>query len=202
MRRLRTLALGILILIGPAVTGAAAATTAAQLVELMKAGLGDDVLIALIQTDGSTFHLSADDILQLHRQGLSDKVIRAMQETARKSPAAPPTAAEPPDATQAAPVAPVSPVEVQQVLQPTAPSVVNVFQTVTQRVEPAAAAPVSLPFYGLPILPAAIRTPVVAPATPVYWGWGGQRRPDSWDPRPAPADARDAKTPAKNKGGR
>jgi hypothetical protein len=23
------------------------------------------------------------------------------------------------------------------------------------------------------------------PAEPVYWGWGGKRRPDSWDPSPA-----------------
>src|SRR4030095_11236778 len=84
MRRLSRFFLMCLLLTGPAVGVATAATTAEQLVELMKAGLSDDILIALIQTDGSTFQLSAPEILSLHRQGLSERVILAMQETARR----------------------------------------------------------------------------------------------------------------------
>ena len=67
----------VLFVVGLFAATASAATTAAQLVDLSKAGLGDDVLVELIQTDGSTFQLSAADILSLHRQGLSDRVILA-----------------------------------------------------------------------------------------------------------------------------
>ena len=62
----------VLLLLGP-VAGTAMAVTTAQLVELAKAGLSDEVLIALIETDGSTFQLSAADILQLHRAGLEQR---------------------------------------------------------------------------------------------------------------------------------
>ena len=67
---------------------AAAATSAEQLLELSKAGLSDDILIALIQSDGSVFKLTAADVLALHRAGLSERVILAMASTA-KPPAAP-----------------------------------------------------------------------------------------------------------------
>lgn len=178
MRHLLRVAIGTLGLLALTAGTARAETTAAQLIELSRAGLSDDILIALIQTDGSTFQLSAADIIALHREGLSDKVIKAMIETARKptEPPRPPAADDRGQETiqinQGAPM-------------PVAPSVVNVHQTVTQRVEPSPASrfpyyysiPVTLPVY----LPAA-QTP--RPTTPVYWGWGGKRRPDSWDDRP------------------
>lgn len=141
---------------------ASAATTAEQLVALSRAGLSDDILIVLIQTDGSTFQLSADDILALHRQGLSNAVIRAMQETARKpAPVEEPVPPQPP--------------------QPAPPPVVNVHQTVTQRVEPSFAQ--SYPFYSVPVAVPVYVPRTIAPhaVAPVYWGFGGQRRPDSWD---------------------
>jgi hypothetical protein len=197
MRIIFQAALALLLLAGPA-AGTALAVTASQLVDLMKAGLGDDVLIALIQTDGSTFQLTAADILALHRQGLSDKVILAMQATARKAPAKVAereTAIQPRAESQ----------EIESVVRdqtiPTAPQVVNVYQTVSQRVESARApsthvlpVPYMVPVYVRPI-------PVKPAAPPVYWGWNGQRRPDTWQesPQPDPAAAK-AVTPAK-KGG-
>ena len=81
----------------------------------MKAGLSDEVLIALIETDGSTFQLSANDILQLHKAGLSNAVILAMQKTALIKPkAARPTAPE----TIAAMGAEPAPIVQEQVVQP------------------------------------------------------------------------------------
>jgi hypothetical protein len=202
MRYLTTLSLAVFISIGPGAGASQASTTKEQLIELMRYGLGDDVLIALIQTDGSTFQLSAPDILSLHRQGLSDKVIRAMLGTAKK----PHETAKPPSLPVDQPVseAPLErqAVHVEQVVQPAVPAVVNVYQTVTQRVEPSAMQP-SVSFVSVPVaVPVFVRTPVVPQPAPVYWGWGGQRRPDSWDDGNRPANSKDAKTPDKNKGGR
>lgn len=164
MRRLIHSSLGILLAFAMFASVASAQTTADQLVALARAGLTDDILIALIQTDGSRFHLSADDILALKRSGLSNAVIRAMQETTR----------------QPAPVQPVQEVAPPEPA-PAPPPVVNVHQTVIQRAEPPFAQ--SYPVFSVPLavpiyIPRAIAP---QPARPVYWGYGGQRRPDSWD---------------------
>lgn len=184
MRHLSKAFLLCLVLTGPAVSVATAATTAAQLIELMKAGLSDDILIALIQTDGSTFQLSAAEILSLHQQGLSERVILAMQETARRKiqerPAAPAAVEPRADSSQT----------FQQVVEPVAPQAipVQVTQTVTQTVEAPQPAyypgyyPFLYPVIAVPVVtPARVHSAVTRPAAPIYWGWGGQRRPDSWN---------------------
>jgi hypothetical protein len=157
-------------------------------VNLSRAGLDDEILIALIQTDGSTFQLTADDILALHRLGLSDRVIRAMQETARKPVAAPaPTPVAEPVAAEPSFEPPVAepPIYDAPPLPMPPPAVVNVYQTVTQRVETPAAHGFQ-PYYAVPVaVPVYVGAPVVAAPriqAPTYWGWGGQRRPDSWQP--------------------
>lgn len=157
-------------------SAASAGTTAEQLVGLSRAGVSDDILITLIQSDGSTFQLSADDILKLHNGGLSDAVIRAMQATAKRT------------TPGSAPVNGDQQTKTEQQITTTTPAVVNVYQTVTQRVEPSSSAAVPVyqyPIFGMYTLPIAVPVyaaaprPVVRPA-PVYWGWGGQRRPDTW----------------------
>lgn len=55
--------------------------TVEDIVNMVRAGLGDEVLIARIQTDGKVFHLTAAEILELHQAGASDGVILAMIET-------------------------------------------------------------------------------------------------------------------------
>lgn len=191
MRFLTRLSLATLLLLGPA-AGVAHAVTIPQLLALMHEGLSDDVLVALIETDGSTFQLTAADILSLHREGLSDKVILAMQKTApsRKAPKpVEPEAPKPEAPNREAPVAPTeAPAVQQQIVQP-APSVVNVYQTVTQRVEPAYGYGAMGQFIAVPIaVPIVARPSAVRPARPVYWGWGGQRRPDSWQDAPQRTD--------------
>jgi hypothetical protein len=170
----------VLVLASP--LAARAATTAAQLVALSRAGLSDDILIALIETDGSIFELTADDIMGLHNAGLSDAVIRAMQatqSTARRTMPGPPAPAEAP-----------------------APPVVYVTQTVTQHFDaptsPSPAIYTESPVYIPVAVPAYATVPrAVSHPAPVYWGWGGQRRPDTWqeDPR---ATSREPESPRAN----
>ena len=170
-------------LIGPAVTAAHAATVR-DLIELKKAGLSDRVLIALIQTDGSVFTLRPGDIVELHNDGLSDDVIEAMLRTAESAPVV--TApVEIPPAPQAAvdvaepalqePAVVEVPVPVP-VYVPVVTTVVTTHPRVEHQVTgaPAGVSAVS----NVPLRPAVQVQP--APQ-PVYWGWGGQRRPDSWN---------------------
>jgi hypothetical protein len=61
----------------------ALAVSTRDLVELAKAGLSDDVLVALIEADGTIFNLDAPKILELRAQGISEHVITAMLRSGR-----------------------------------------------------------------------------------------------------------------------
>lgn len=167
-------------LIGPA-AGSAYAVTIRDLVALSKEGVSDAILVALIETDGSRFKMTPDDVRTVRAEGLSDAVIVAMIRTRpTAAPArdgapvlAPTPAPEPePEAATRAP----EPVIVQ------APPV-TVTQTVTQRVEVPYERPrvvEQVPVY-VPVYVAVPTRPVeVKKEEPVYWGWGGKRRPDAW----------------------
>lgn len=153
----------------------ASAVTIRDLLNLRAAGLSDDVLIALIETDGSMFRLSADDVISLHRQGLSERVILAMIDTARRALAADPQFPEPQSDVAALPQEPIEP-----------PVTVNVTQTNEQFVEVPVLQVVEVPV-AIPVaVPVVIkdkdrdRHPDAKSSQPVYWGFGGQRRPDTW----------------------
>jgi hypothetical protein len=168
----------------------ASAVTVRDLLNLKAAGLSDDILIALIQTDGSVFYLTAEDVISLHKQGLSERVLLAMIESGRK---ARQLMVSPPAET------PVESPDYEQLAQP--PVTLHVSQVNEQYVEQPqaqyASYPMTYPFgypLGYPIaVPVFISTVDrvhgrdVGRAQPVYWGFGGQRRPDSWGPRPAAA---------------
>lgn len=164
------------------------AVTAQDLVKLHVAGLSDDILIALIESDGSTFKLTADEIIALRQQGLSERIIRTMLLAGKKvtTPApAPERMVEAPsvplyELTQppAVPATPVAPV-------------VNVTQQVEQNVElprsnaynPYGQYPY-VPYYPVYVaVPFTVQPAAVKRPEPVYWGYGGQRRPDAWQPR-------------------
>ena len=59
----------------------ARAVSTRDLIELSKAGLGDEVLVALIEADGTVFNLDAPKILELRAAGVSERVITAMLAT-------------------------------------------------------------------------------------------------------------------------
>lgn len=167
------------------ITTAAQTLTIRDLVALNQAGLGDEVLIALIEADGGIFRLGPLDVLELKKQGLSDPVLIKMIQTARV--AAVPSAPAPPrdnharsdddqsSSPRSAPQAP--PVVVQQ----TVVQEVHVEAPRPQREREYVQVPVYVPVVVQP------RRPVKEPE-PVYWGFGGQRRPDSWQPSKTPPE--------------
>jgi hypothetical protein len=51
-----------------------------SVVKMVKAGLGDDVIVATIKNSPGTYSLSTDDLISLKKQGVSEKVLGAMIE--------------------------------------------------------------------------------------------------------------------------
>ncbi len=72
--RITSLCVAMFVLLCPS---PAAAVTPDELIELRRAGLGDDVLIALIETTGMSTPVASDLVLHMRRSGLSDEVIAA-----------------------------------------------------------------------------------------------------------------------------
>jgi len=69
-----------------------------EVVKLTKAHMTDDVILAYIHNSGAGYNLSADDILYLNTQGVSQPVISALLQSRSSAPSSP-----------AAPAAPVAP---------------------------------------------------------------------------------------------
>src|SRR3954466_5547696 len=61
----------------------ASAVTVRDIVELSRAGLGDETLLALIEVDPSVFPIDAATIKSLKAAGVSERVIVAMVRSAR-----------------------------------------------------------------------------------------------------------------------
>jgi hypothetical protein len=230
MRHLTRVFLALAMLAGPAAGVGYADSGIRDLLLLKDAGLSDDILIDLIQSDGSVFYLKAADIIDLHKQGLSDRVIRAMLATARKpappavpagSPAMgeiPQTAApdqipltevpEAPMADRARVLVPPQTDDTAGVSEPPQNDVsvstwpVASMPTVS-RVTPAPVQTQVVEVYvpvAVPVLVEKRHVAPPAPPAPVYWGNNGQKKPGSWDEPQAPTPP--AAKPAPPKGGR
>src|SRR5271167_2015345 len=50
----------------------------AEILKLGRAHMSDDVIIAFIRNSGTTYHLSASEIVYLREQGVSEQVVTAM----------------------------------------------------------------------------------------------------------------------------
>jgi hypothetical protein len=83
-RWLRRAAVAVVALAVSAVPAHAVST--ADIVQLAQAGLSDEVLIALIQTDNTVYPLDAQRILDLRAAGVSEAVIVAMLRNGRRPP--------------------------------------------------------------------------------------------------------------------
>lgn len=169
-----------------------------DLVNLKTRGISDAILIALIDADGSIFRLSADDVLALSKRGLSDTVILAMINTAKPkavvAPPAPSPASES-DTSREPSESHGHEYDDEWTGGSSKAPVIHVHQTVTQTVEPS----YSQPAYPPPLFPAYSYVPIAYPiGSPylanrtvlprvvpnnLYWGFGGERRPDTWQPR-------------------
>lgn len=170
MRRL----IGVFVAVAAFAPATASALTVRDIVELTRAGLGEETLLALMEVDPSVFPIDTETLKSLKAAGVSERVIVAMVRSARTSaPAAEPVvAAEPP-----AP-GPQPQVVIVEHHDP-APQVREV--------------PVAVPVY-IPVVQR-WRDRDDRPGTqddsrgrakdpdPVYWGWGGKLRPDAWQPR-------------------
>ena len=184
MRRLLILSFALLALI-PA---RADALTVRDVVELARAGLGDDIILALIEVDRSVFPIDTATLKTLQAAGVGERVILAMIRSQRTQPAVP--VADVTDAPEALAAAQPPPQvividhheeRVRQVLVP-------VYVPVVRRQRHPSDVYVSdvyvndRQFDTRPGLhePRPQRKP---PAEPVYWGWDGKLRPDAWKPK-------------------
>jgi hypothetical protein len=162
-----------------------------DIIELSKAGLSDNVLVALIEVDRSVYSIDTATLKHLKAAGVSDAVIVAMIRSGRERPVEPaepmpqpaPVPQEPPALEPEAP-APAPP---QTVVVPY-PVPVPVYvpvpvvshgtgrrETVLQTIQTEDG---SLVRARVPVPPNCVK------AEPVYWGFGGKLRPDAWRPEP------------------
>jgi hypothetical protein len=139
------------------VASPALAVSERDVVALAQAGLSDDVLVALVESDDTVFPLDAPRILELRREGLSERVIVAMLKNGRRTA---PRTAVPTDAPGEPRVAddPPSLVIIGEKPAP-APTMVQETNVVV------------VPWIPLLTVPAA-RHPSAAPTLPGYRGFG------------------------------
>jgi hypothetical protein len=78
---MRRVIIGFVMLVFTAVS--AEAVTLRDIIDLTKAGLGDDVLLALIEVDGRVFDVDSVTLTRLKAAGVSEKVIVALVRSGR-----------------------------------------------------------------------------------------------------------------------
>jgi hypothetical protein len=197
MRRFLIVALMAGALVGTA--GTVQALTIRDIIELTRAGLGDDVLLALIEVDRGVYAIDTATLKKLKAAGVSDRVLVALVRSGRETIVEPVQAtAEPPVSDAPAPQVVVidhhdQPVE--RVREVPVPVAVPIYVPVGPRVRHRT---VDRTFDASDFVPFQSGPPAARPVTtrksePVYWGWGGKRRPDSWEPPPAEVKPHDRK---------
>ena len=176
------------------VAARAEAVTLREIVELTRAGLSDEVLLALIEIDQRVFPVDPDTLTMLKDAGVRPAVIVAIVKSGRTSKPQP----------EPAPLAQIVPSD------PPAPQVVVVEKPVLVEREVVQEVPVVVPVYVAVgrsrghrtdpyVDPASPFVPFGQPSTaddrsekrdrsdkgkkaePVYWGFGGKLRPDAWN---------------------
>jgi hypothetical protein len=186
---MRRLALPVLLVASLLLPARADALTIKDLIDLTRAGLGDDILLALIEVDRSVLPIDTQTLTQLKDAGVSERVILAVVRSGRTPPPAPPVIIEEPEPA------------------PPPPPQVVVIEHREQIREVPVAVPVYVPVYsayprhrsvrgtaGVQVAPGTtVPTRIYPPGTqvpqtphkaaePVYWGFGGKLRPDAWKP--------------------
>ncbi len=190
----------------------AQALTIRDVIELTRAGLNDEVLVALIEVDGGVYATDTATLKSLKEAGVSDRVMIALIRSGRER-----RVEEPPPA-------PV--VEDAQLETPPPPTVVVEHRGVIEHREPqvqqvAVPVPVYVPVYtsrgrlhrneefsGIQestFVPfqsgVAVRPRQEQKSEPVYWGFGGKLRPDAWG-QPQDHDRKPSEDGDKDKGDR
>lgn len=106
MRTVQLAALSVVALVF-ALAGAAHAQSVDDVIKLTKEGIGEDVIVTMVQKAEKGFDLKAEDVINLKKAGVSEKVIAAMLKNKAGAPAAP--AAPAPGTDVAAPAAEMPP---------------------------------------------------------------------------------------------
>jgi hypothetical protein len=152
-----------------------------DVVELTRSGLGDAVILALIEVNGPVYPTDPETLKVLKAAGVSPAVIVAMVKSGRQAPVAAPI-----------------PVAAEPVASTAEPQVI-VLERHTPDPEPRVREVyVPVPVYvAVPIRRGHdVRSPRPEKrAEPVYWGFGGKLRPDAWKPTTAADVQKDAKVP-------
>jgi hypothetical protein len=197
MRRL----VAVLALTTLAASPAAAQTlTTKDILDLTKAGLSQEALIALIDVHRSVFPVDRDTLMNLKAQGVSDNVIVAMIRSGRDPVPPPPP---PPPAPTPSVIVDRGDGTPELIIKDRAPEQTRVV-VVEERDDPrydrryaaeerVREVPVAVPVY-VPVTTTRPRVrdreeldrleprPEPKRQEPVYWGFGGKLRPDAWKP--------------------
>ena len=159
---MRALLATLLLLFAPG-SAAAQALTAQDIVGLTKAGLGEEVLLALIEVHRPVFAVDPDTIKMLKDAGVRQNVIVAMVKSGREVPLPDPVVEPEPVTTQTAPP----------------PVVIVEHDYPREQVTREVVVPVAVPVY----VPVRVHRPRhIDRVEPVFWGFGGKLRPDAWTP--------------------
>jgi hypothetical protein len=161
----------------------AEALTLRDLMELSKAGLGDEVLLALIEVHRGVYAIDPATLRALKDAGVSDRVIAALIRSGREAPAPEPVWIEEPAAAAPAPVVVIEHHAAPQVQQVAVPVPVPVFvavPTVPSRHRPVRRTPFESTYVPFQTGPPPARPATPLTPSPVYWGFGGKLRPDAW----------------------
>jgi len=169
----RTLAMvlaGAAIGLAPQAGAQTAADTTSEVLRLERARVGDDTIIAYVRNSGQNYNLSADQIIALKRQGVSEAVINAMLSQPKAGAALAPSPAPASASVNAAAAAPTS---ADQVPAPTTPApVVTYVQPPATYYDPYYYYPYG-PYYGYGWYPGV--------ALSFGWGWhGGWHNHGGW----------------------
>jgi len=189
------------------------ALTIRDVIELTKAGISDEVLLALIDVDGGVYANDAATLKALKEAGVSERVMVALVRSGRERrlPDPPPAPMEP----APEPPPPVVVIEhhepdARQVVVPV-PVYVPVYTSRSPRRHRATVETTAVPSFQPGYVPSfqsglpAVRPDPQPKAEPVYWGFGGKLRPDAWgQPRAdsKPADGKDADGKSADREGR
>jgi hypothetical protein len=174
---MRALAFAFAITLLPAAALAQQTPSLRDIVELSKAGVGEEVLLALIEVHRPVYPVDQETLKKLKAAGVSSRVMVAMVKSGREQevPVVQPLSAP------VSPAVPPSPQPQVVVIdhEREAPRVREVVVPV--------AVPVPYPVYSRFVYPVRIdrprtETPPRPKSEPVYWGWGGKLRPDAWKP--------------------
>lgn len=176
-------------------TRAADALTVRDIIELARAGLGEDVILALIEVDRGVYPIDAATLKRLKEAGVGDRVLVALVRSGRETPL---VAAPVPDVVAETPEAQVVVIdhrdEGERVREVPVPVAVPVYIPVHVHARYRDLPGTSGTYDASGFVPFQSGPPAARPAPrqePVYWGWGGKRRPDSWDPAPPEVKPRD-----------